>query len=191
MTAAQQRLTEVRPAELADAPAIARVQISSWHASPGIPPDDTAVPDLDEASRLWERAIFLPPSDRHQVWVAAEDGQVVGASAFAPASDPDLNQDEACEITLLTVDPMTRRQGHGSRLLTAVVDAMAKSAVEAVIWVIAQDDESRRYLELAGWAPDGAHRSLTNSDDPTIDQQLRQVRMSTLIGAGSEGKPNP
>jgi len=176
----------VRGATLGDARDVGLTQIASWATTPGLPADRSLIPDVEEAARLWERAIFLPPSDRHQVWVATSDDVVVGAGAIAPASDPDLSEDTTSELVLFAVHPDHRRRGHGSRLLAALVHAMSLSADEAVAWVSAQDDQTRSYLEKAGWARDGAHRALSAVDEPRLDQQLRQVRLSTIIGSQQE-----
>lgn len=181
----------VRAAELGDARDVGLVQIASWAITPGLPADDNLIPDVDEAARLWERAIFLPPSDRHQVWVATSDDVVVGAGAIAPASDPDLSEGTTSELVLFAVHPDHRRRGHGSRLLAALVHAMALSAGEAVAWVSAQDDQTRTYLEAGGWARDGAHRALSAVDDPRLDQQLRQVRLSTVISSETSNPETP
>lgn len=172
----------VRGAELGDAHDVGRIQVASWAITPGLPTDESLIPDVEEAARLWERAIFLPPSDRHQVWVATSNDVVVGAGAIAPAADPDVSAEKTSELVLFAVDPSHRRRGHGSRLLTALVHAMAESAKEAVAWVSTQDDHTRNYLEGSGWARDGAFRALSAVDDPRLDQQLRQVRLSTVIG---------
>ena len=176
----------VRRAQLDDARRIAETQISSWLVTPGVPANDPLVPDLEEATRLWERSIFLPPSDRHEVWVATSEDEVVGVGAITPATDPDLTDRSACELLLFTIDPKHRRQGHGSRLLSAVVHAMAATAAEAVFWLNSQDDQTRSFLEKAGWATDGAHRSLSAVADPSPKQQLRQLRLSTVISPETE-----
>ena len=61
----------------------------------------------------------------------------------------------------LTVDAAERGKGHGSRLLQAAADTMvADRFTRAVTWLVADDDAQRTFLTEAGWAPDGAHRTL-------------------------------
>ena len=61
----------------------------------------------------------------------------------------------------LTLDPGERGKGHGSRLLQAAVDTLvADRFTRAVTWLLAGDDDQRRFLTEAGWAADGAHREL-------------------------------
>jgi GNAT superfamily N-acetyltransferase len=176
----------VRAARLIDAAGFASVQHRSWQRASqdlGLPPP----PELAVVERGWERAVTAPPSVRHTTWVAVETGSgeevVVGAAAVAPASDPDLDASTTIELLLLTVDPDHRRRGHGSRLLTATMQtAMDAGEREAVAWVPSVDDELRTFLEGAGWAADGAYRTLAGTSDPDADEiELRQVRLATAL----------
>lgn len=190
----------VRPARLIDAAGFAAVQRRAWVADAGdlgLP----APPSPGAMERSWERAVTAPPSDRHSTWVAIETGagdeSVVGAAALAPASDPDLDADSCLELVVFAIDPDHRGKGHGSRLLTAAMQVAADSAEhEAVAWVAAGDDALRRFLEGAGWAADGAHRTLATDDPVSPDDpaspgdtaspgdlvaELRQVRLATRL----------
>jgi GNAT superfamily N-acetyltransferase len=190
----------VRAARLIDAGGFAAVQRRSWVAARNelrLPPP----PDAELMERSWERAVVAPPSERHHTWVALETSGsaeiVVGAAALAPASDPDLDPASCLELLVFTVDPEHRSHGHGSRLLTASVQtAAAAGEREAVVWLASGDDLLRRFLESAGWAADGAHRTLaTDPDDADDDADagdpddadagastLRQVRLGTILG---------
>jgi len=164
----------VRPARLADVPALTAVQLRVWADSelPG-------VPDAATAERAWERAAILPPSPRHRLLVALAQDRVVGVLAAVPATDPDLDPATTSEVVLLAVDPGSRHQGHGSRLLAAAVDLMRRTGdVAAVTWLPAQDDATRAFVVGAGWAPDGAHRSAGVDDEPPV----RWLRLATDLG---------
>jgi GNAT superfamily N-acetyltransferase len=162
----------VRPARLGDVAALVDVQLRSWEVS-GLP----GRPESADAERAWERAVLLPPSPRHRVLVAVAGGEVAGAAATVPASDPDLDRGSVSELTLLVVDPSQRRQGHGSRMLAAAVDGMRSTDDRvAVAWLPAPDDQTRQFLESAGWAPDGAHRT-TQVDDGS--DPVKWLRLAT------------
>jgi GNAT superfamily N-acetyltransferase len=177
----------VRPARLIDAAAFAAVQHRSWaiaSAAAGLPEP----PGPQQLERAWERAITVPPSGRHHSWVAVDrsgDGEVVrGVAATAPASDPDLDAASVVEVVLLTVDPDARGAGHGSRLMTAALEtAAANGDQEAVVWVASDDDLMRRFLESAGWAADGAYRTLAEGESTDESaHEVRQVRLATGLG---------
>ena len=181
--------TFVREARLSDAAEFAAVQHRAWTAASaelGLP----GAPELSHIERGWERAITVPPSKRHHSWVAVEvgaaDSRVVGVAAVAPASDPDLDDETAIELVLLTVDPSARRRGHGSRLLTAAMhSARDAGEPEAVAWLASADDATRQFLEGAGWAADGAFRTLADGDE-TDGGQLRQLRLATSLASSDE-----
>jgi hypothetical protein len=49
-----------------------------------------------------------------------------------------------------------------------------------VTWLGAADDETRLFLTTAGWAADGAHRTLDLTGDGSV--QVKQVRLHTDLG---------
>jgi len=177
----------VRPARLVDVETMVAMQLRAWAAlTPGVwslPPVD----DLDPAAmgRSWERAVLLPPSRRHRLLIALAGDTVVGALALTPADDPDLKTVEETaadvlvdELALLVVDPEHRRAGHGSRLMTAAVDlARADGTSGMVSWLPASDDQARSFLTGAGWAPDGAHRTVE-----VASRTVRELRYATDLG---------
>jgi GNAT superfamily N-acetyltransferase len=166
----------VRPARLGDVAGLTTAQLDAWESS-GLP----GQPDQVEAERAWERAVLVPPSPRHRVLVALDGDDVVGAAASVPAADPDLSPTTDTEVVLLVVAPRLRGRGHGSRLLMASVEAMRSCGETlAVAWVPARDDETRRFLVGAGWAPDGAHREAQVDESPPV----RWLRLATVLREG-------
>jgi GNAT superfamily N-acetyltransferase len=170
----------VRVAWADDAEAIAAVQARAWAASyAGLVP---AAGDLREAdfAQLWRDALTRPADARHRALVALERNRVVGFAITTPATDPDCDAGTDGELMELTVEGASRGRGHGSRLLQAAVDTMtADRFTRAVTWLVADDDALRTFLTEAGWAPDGAHRTLDL--DGTGATQVKQVRLHTSL----------
>jgi ribosomal protein S18 acetylase RimI-like enzyme len=165
-----------------DAPAIAAVQVRAWRASYEeiLPSEllDALVPD--ELAADWRESLSKPPDARNRVLVALERNLVTGFAVTGPATDPDCDPVSDGEITDLTVDPHKRHSGHGSRLMQASIDTLkADRFNRAVTWLPAQDDETRGFLTSAGWATDGAFRTLDLTGDGTV--QVKQVRLHTAL----------
>jgi ribosomal protein S18 acetylase RimI-like enzyme len=166
-----------------DAPAIAAVQVRAWRTSYAelLPAELLDAMDVDEVASGWRHALARPPDARNRVLVALERNLVTGFVLTGPAVDPDCDPVADGEIADLTVDPHKRRGGHGSRLMQASVDTLkADRFGRAVTWVAAQDDKTRGFLTAAGWAPDGAHRTLDLTGDGSV--QVKQVRLHTDLG---------
>jgi GNAT superfamily N-acetyltransferase len=165
-----------------DADAIAAVQVRAWRASyAGVLPaellDGLVAADL--AAR-WRESLHAPPDARNRVLVALERNLVTGFALTGPATDPDCDPVADGEVADLTVDPHKRHAGHGSRLVQAAVDTLkADRFTRGVTWLAAQDDETRAFLTEAGWAPDGAHRTLDLTGDGSV--QVKQVRLHTSL----------
>jgi GNAT superfamily N-acetyltransferase len=163
--------------------------------------------DEDWITRRWREAIAEPPSPAHRVLVAVEQvdssesgsdaglesSYVVGFAASGPADDSALAPDEdhtildkafeaTAAITDVLVEPRWGRRGHGSRLLAASVDLWRTDGfTTALAWTFADDRVTRRFLEVAGWAPDGVGRSLD-----VDDMLVPQIRWHTSLASDSE-----
>jgi GNAT superfamily N-acetyltransferase len=192
----------VRPARAAEADEIARIQLSTWrtayrrllprHILDGLPQPWLA--------QRWRAAIEAPPSPRHRVLVALEQGgdtQLVGFTASGPADEaalapqeqPQVLGHDVAAVTELLVEPRWGRRGHGSRLLAASVDLWhGDGFTTAVAWAYERDEATRRFLTGAGWAPDGARRALDVDD--LLVPQLR-LHVSVEERTEPDGEPGP
>jgi ribosomal protein S18 acetylase RimI-like enzyme len=170
----------VRIGRESDAPAVGFVQAVVFREAYGaqLPADVVAQFEPRPFTNAWRTSLAEPPSRDHVLLVACAGEQVVGFAAVAPASDPDAGERTA-ELTTIAVHPEARRQGHGSRLLNAVVDtARGRGRDELTTWVVGSDDGTRAFLVGAGMVPDGAHRSRVVAPDGAT---LAEVRLSADI----------
>lgn len=171
----------VRAATADDARAVAAVQAAAWKQTFAgtLPP---AVLDLlrgPQSIEAWRLAAAQPPSRRHHVLVAETGTDVVGFAAMGPATDPDTHAETDAELVAIGVLPDRIGEGHGSRLVNAAVDHLRGDGFATVrVWVTGSDP-LRPFLEGAGWAADGAHRSLDLHDDGTV--VVAQVRLHASI----------
>lgn len=170
----------VRPAQRHDVQAIADIHVRAWRQGyqevlPKAALDEMTGPDARAVwTQRWTAAVTEPPSPRHRLLVAVSDGIVVGFAAQAPASDPDRDPSVDAELLTLLVDPLHTRAGHGSRLLAAAVDLMRDDGVmTAFSWVFETDNVLLGFLTPAGWAPDGARRTLD------LGEPVHMIRLHT------------
>lgn len=163
----------VRPAVPGDEGAVAAVQLAAWrsgHAEEVL--GDVVLDQIDPAALAarWSAAITAPPGPGYRVLVAMHGPRLVGFASVAPVVAPQGSGDDTPggEILALEVDPAARRQGHGSRLLAAVVDLLRDEdrATSVQTWVIAGDDAREQFLGSAGLGDVGARRVLGEQDDP-------------------------
>jgi GNAT superfamily N-acetyltransferase len=167
----------VRPARAEDVEAIVDVQVAAWqemyHA---LLPEPVLAEMAGAEARAaftaqWRSAVSSPPTSRHRLLVAVDEGAVAGFAAFGPAQDPDRWPGTDAEIFAFHIAPGLTRRGHGSRLLHAVVDHLVDDGFHAVyVWTLEQANPVRSFLEQAGWAPDGARREL---DPGTVVPMVR------------------
>jgi GNAT superfamily N-acetyltransferase len=175
----------VRPARARDVDDLARVQVASWRSDLNgiVPPGLLAELTSDEALGVWRdrwrEAIANPPTSRHRVLVAVSDSanrEVVGLASAGPATDADRWPGTDAEIYEFRVLPDRTGQGHGGRLLHAAADTLGSDGFRTVsTWVLACDSALMRFLEAAGWAPDGARGELD------VGVSVPVVRLHTAI----------
>lgn len=160
----------VRPADPADAAAVARVQLAAWReAYADLLPSEALTLDPDDLAAAWGQSVTAPPSPRHRLLVAVEAGEVVGLAASEPA---EVGAEVGAELTALLVEPRWSRRGHGSRLLAASVDLWREDGVDlGITWVFEADTVMGAFLESAGWGPDTLGRALET--DASVVRQRR------------------
>src|SRR6476659_2899537 len=172
----------VRLAIPTDAGELARIQAEVWaevHAG-ALPADLLEAVGSTEAADRWRVAIAEPPSPRHRVLAALVGERVVGFADLAPASDPDTVPRLDGELLALCVDPAETGHGHGSRLVNAVADlARIDGVAHLHAWLSDGEADLRAFLVGAGWAADGARRSLDLRGDG--DVVLDQTRLRTAL----------
>jgi ribosomal protein S18 acetylase RimI-like enzyme len=174
----------VRVAWADDAPAIAELQLRAWHqryarllAASELPTGPEAVA---AAAAAWRDSLVKVRDARQRVLVALAHADVVGFVMTGPADDPDCDPVRDGALEELTVDPGRLRQGHGSRLLQAAADTLvADRFARAVCWIPSTDDAQRAFLTGAGWAADGAHRTLESPSG----KPLKEIRLHTALGS--------
>ncbi len=170
----------VRVAWSADSAAIAGVQVRCWRQTYAGLLDQAELDtmDVDAFAQRWGHQLDHPGDARNRVLVALERNAVRGFAVLIPSPDPDADPVADAELAELALEPGSTGAGHGSRLLHAVVDTLrADRFARATTWVRTTDDELRRFLVAAGWAPDGAHRELDLYGDGNV--RLKQLRLHT------------
>jgi ribosomal protein S18 acetylase RimI-like enzyme len=149
----------IRPAESADASAIAAVHTRSWQAAyRGQVPQDY-LDRLSPAERLpvWERLLTETRWPRRGILVAEADHRVVGFASLVPTRDEDQDPATVAEIASIYLAPETWGRGIGKALMATATAALTRAAYrEATLWVLNTNTRARRFYEATGWQIDGA-----------------------------------
>lgn len=137
----------VRPAELRDAAAIARVHVETWRTAYRRLLPEEYLASLDEAAYegRWKRIL---ETDANKVYVAENDGHVVGFASAGPerAGEPGFSG----ELYAIYVLASAQGQGHGRGLVKASVGGLRELGLaDMIVWVL-KDNPSRRFYEQLG-----------------------------------------
>lgn len=142
----------IRPAQLADAEAIARVHVDAWRwAYDGLMPPGLLA-GLDPAARTkqWQRK--LCSDDSVSVFVAENPEGICGFVSCGPCREG-AECGEVYAIYLLRQEQGT---GLGRALWQEATDTLRSRGHTTVrVWVLDTNRLGRRFYESAGLAPDG------------------------------------
>lgn len=155
----------VRLARLADADAIARVHVASWHAAYGalIPAGRLAAFTVPVRTAAWRRN--LTGDARMRTTVVERDGAIVGFAAIGPSRD----LAGWGEIWAIYVDPAVWGTGVGSALFADALAALAARGLPRVLlWVLEGNQRALQFYQGSGFVLDGARK---------VEDGLPQLRL--------------
>ena len=148
----------LRPAEPADAMAVARVHVRSWQTAYRNLLPNEYLDQLRPEDRAQKYTFGSPDPLHPYTIVATEAGVIHGFATTAPAHDADVLG--FGELFALYVEPDHWGRGIGVALISAararLVDLGFKSAV---LWVLAGNVRAERFYRVDHWTADGHRRS--------------------------------
>lgn len=142
----------VRPAKLADAPAIARVNVDTWRTAYRkiVPADYLANLSYSKRESIWLEILVSAEKNVSFVYVAENDaGEVVGfAAGGRERTGKYIYQGELFAIYILEE---YQHQGIGRQLVSAVVAQLAEINLNSLlVWVLADNRACKFYEALGG-----------------------------------------
>ncbi|MBD8080658.1 GNAT family N-acetyltransferase [Cellulosimicrobium arenosum] len=145
----------IRPAEPADASAIAAVHVASWRgAYAGIVPDAyLASLDVGQREKHWVESLTATGS---HTWLADADGRTIGFATLGPSRDEDAEPRDL-EIYAIYLDPESWGRGVARDLMRTLL-AEVRPGVTVTLWVLADATRARHFYRRHGFAPDGVER---------------------------------
>ena len=128
---------------------ISRIYALSWKkAYRGIIPDDylNALSETRWSQRL--------KKDSESLFLAVEDGKLVGGSTYSPARDKALEgQGELISLYLL---PSHYHKGIGTELFKAVINELNRMGFDKIyLWVLEENHSARAFYEKNGFTANG------------------------------------
>ena len=97
------------------------------------------------------------------MWVAEDDGTVLGEVAAGQTRDEDAPPGTA-EVLALYVEPDRQGEGVGTALLAHAVDELrAAGFVRVILWTLAASPQSTRFYAKCGWRRDGAVKEIAGA----------------------------
>lgn len=166
----------VRPARVADAEAMATINVRAWQTAyrgllPGRYLDRLTIPDRVP---LWESRIATPPEGLAMFVVEGSDGRVQSYCIAGPyrASENVTGSElppNAGEIIAIYAHPDYWDTGAGALAFDRGVEHLRDSGFDlAVLWMLEGNQRAARFYERRGWHPDGARLTEPLTDSGNI-----------------------
>lgn len=147
---------QIRAAQPGDAEQVAKVHVASWRqAYTGVISDEyLARLDVDARVEHWRHVLEDEPETK--VWVADDDGRVIGFASLGPSRDEDADR-TTMEIYTIYLEPSVWGQGVARDLMRTVLAAVPEGS-PVTLWVLAANERARHFYRRNGFAPDGVER---------------------------------
>jgi ribosomal protein S18 acetylase RimI-like enzyme len=189
------RMIRIRPAETADAHAIAQVRAQTWRtAYAGVIPDQTladlTAPEAVRREGEWRAehsmdGILVAEAPGPQAPLGPDAAEVIGFAAFGSERGADdrpgqplpgpPDQDRA-ELYALYVLPRHWSSGAGRALVDRALALLAEAGYADVsLWVLEGNDRGRSFYEQAGFAGTGESAVLSRIGGVSGLRYRRQV----------------
>jgi ribosomal protein S18 acetylase RimI-like enzyme len=153
-----------RRATLADARAIAELQLRSWQRDYAdvVPGEILAGQTVERRLERWTELLGAGVA-RVLVFDQPEVG-VVGVAACGPMRGEHA-EDGVGELYALYVDPFAQGAGVGTALLAGAIEELSGAGrPEATLWVFRDNGRARRFYERHGWRCEEGSEALAGTD---------------------------
>ncbi|MGA3266336.1 MAG: GNAT family N-acetyltransferase [Verrucomicrobiota bacterium] len=164
-------------AQIADAPRIASIHVDTWRAAyrGQIPDVVLDALDVERRTAFWRQRLA---ETRGSVFVAENDGVVVGFCDLIPSRDKDADPQTVAEIVAIYIHPGHWRAGAGRGLCGHALDEARRRGYKVVtLWVLDSNAGARGFYEAMGFSLDGA----TKTEKTTDRSDLHEVRYRIAI----------
>jgi len=139
---------KIREARPADAAAIARVQVETWHTTfrGTLPEDFLAGINLEAQTPRWVEELNQTARASFVFVAETGDGEVVGFASCGPERKGDAEFDG--ELYAIYILEAFQRAGLGRALTLAAVERLAASGLRSMlVWALEVNDAGRRFYE--------------------------------------------
>jgi ribosomal protein S18 acetylase RimI-like enzyme len=164
----------VRPAQVEDAGAMARMLVRSWRETYRGVMSDRVLDDpgiVEAREQFWTMVLTDPDHREKRVAVAvlagaaagsAGDPGIVGVAMAGPPSPPEPGWSTHLYVLYVLAEH------HGAGVGAALLDAVVDSAASVALWVADPNPRAQAFYRKHGFRPDGAVQ---------IDDGVREIRM--------------
>jgi ribosomal protein S18 acetylase RimI-like enzyme len=166
----------LRRATSDDALAMAAMHIRAWRVAYQGIVSDVHLDGLEIEARAARYRLSPTGPDDPETWLAvtARSGDVIGFVVTGPCRDADVP--DFGELWSIYVDPAHWGDGIGTALMADAVARLQRAGfAAAVLWVLTDNVQARRFYEAKGWRPDGRVKTVEIGGQATGETRYRRA----------------
>lgn len=165
---------KIKKATPSDAETLAKIHIDSWKAAyHGLVPEEY-LNQLNYKKRA-ERFKISLQTNADDTYVIEKNDLLLGFIIFGNCRDEDLNQNSIGEIWGIYLAPEYWRQGIGTKLFRFGERILLEQGYKTIVlWVFAENTESRKFYEVMGFKADGTSK-IINCGKPLTAVRYKKI----------------
>ena len=146
----QHHASIIRPAQLTDADAIAKVQVDSWRTTyKGIMSDDSlAALSYDQHAKMWHKILSDAGPNKFAYVAEEEHGKLVGFALGGPERNGD--PDYCGELYAIYLYEPYQRRGIGRSLMTLIAQNLLDAGLGSLLVWVLDANPCRSFYEALG-----------------------------------------
>lgn len=164
----------IRDVKTEDIPQIAKTHVQSWQTTyvgqvPQSYLDDLSITKREDS---WAEALQNP---KHKMFVADQDGIVIGFSSFGPSRDEDCLPNVG-ELYAIYLTEEHKGVGIGKSLWERTLKALSELGfVEITLWVLDTNHRARSFYEKVGFVLDGKNKTVNIGGEDVVELRYRKM----------------
>ena len=146
----------VRESTEADIPSIAEIRVKGWENTyRGLMPDEILDSMSIEKDIEGMKGRLPNPAELKVMYVAEEEGNVIGFIRAGKSRDENAPITTG-EVTAFYVHPDHQGKGAGTLMMEKALEFLDKKGfTDAILWVLTNNDKTRRWYEHKNWKTEG------------------------------------
>ena len=164
----------IRPAKLSDAPDLARINVTGWQIAYRDIISSNMLGKMNLVKRTEQFRLAIKDKTE-ETYLIEDNGIIIGFTTMGACRDKDKSE-KTGEIWGIYIDSKYWKQGYGKKLATYGEDLLTERGFkEIVLWVLKDNDASRKFYEKIGFKVEGKIEKLEKYGNVEVIRYIKVI----------------